>query len=174
MFSLKDGRVVSNTNKQRKVRCNMSKGKSKVETVVESAVVNPVVVASIPAATEVKDGRGAKKGVPHITNKVLAMDEAGREKWLAEKCDTDEIRNEVRSRLAHITAHGRATAAKGKTIDYASLFAGRDYDELVKVMDVLKVAIEDSKIEAQKNLEAIIAKAEQEKLRLQEKFAVKA
>jgi hypothetical protein len=40
-------------------------------------------------------------------------------------------------------------------------------------MDVLKVAIEDSKVEAQKNLEAIIAKAEQEKLRLQEKFSAK-
>jgi hypothetical protein len=76
----------------------MSK-KSKVETVVE----NPVVVTSIPTATvEVKDGRGAKKGVPHITSKILMMDEAGREKWLTEKCGTDEIRNEVRDRLKDI------------------------------------------------------------------------
>jgi hypothetical protein len=149
----------------------MSKGKSKVETVVESAVVNPVVVASIPA---VKDGRGAKKGVPHITTKVLQMDEAGREKWLSEKCDTEEIRNEVRARLAHITANGRAPAAKGKTIDYTSLFAGRDYDELVKAMDILKVAIENSMVDAQKKMDDIIAKAEQEKIRLKEKFAVKA
>jgi hypothetical protein len=137
----------------------MSKGNGKVETVVESAVV--------------KDSRGAKKGVPHITNKVLMMDEAGREKWLTEKCETVEIRNEVRARLAHITAHGRATAVKGKAIDYASLFAGRDYDELVKAMDILKVAIENSKIDAAKKLEEIIAKAEQEKIKLQEKFAVK-
>jgi hypothetical protein len=152
----------------------MSK-KSKVETVVENpVVVNPVVVTAIPAATvEAKDGRGAKKGVPHITAKILQMNEAGREEWLTKKCDTEEIRNEVRARLNDILKNGRTTTAKGKTIDYASLFAGRDYDELVKAMDVLKVAIEDSKVEAQKNLEAIIAKAEQEKLRLQEKFSAK-
>jgi len=135
----------------------MSKGNGKVETVVE-----------------VKDGRGAKAGVPHITNKVLAMDEAGREKWLTEKCSTNEIRDEVRSRLAHITAHGRATAVKGKAIDYASLFAGKDYDELTKVMELLKTAIENSKLDAAKKLEEIIEKAEQEKIRLQEKFGVKA
>jgi sulfite reductase beta subunit-like hemoprotein len=148
----------------------MSK-KSKVETVVE----NPVVVASIPAATvEVKDGRGAKKGVPHITDKVLQMDEAGREKWLTEKCGTEEIKTEVRNRLNDILKNGRTATTKGKTIDYASLFAGRDYDELVAAMGVLNVAIENSKVEAAKRLEEIIAKAEQEKLRLQEKFGVKA
>jgi hypothetical protein len=146
----------------------MSKGNGKVEMSVVGAKVETVVESAV-----VKDGRGAKKGVPHITNKILAMDEAGREKWLTEKCETDEIRDEVRARLAHITAHGRATAVKGKAIDYASLFAGRDYDELVKAMDILKVAIENSKLDAAKRLEEIIEKAEQEKIRLQEKFGVK-
>jgi ribosomal protein L32E len=102
------------------------------------------------------------------------MDAAGREKWLNEKCSTNEIRDEVRARLAHITAHGRATAVKGKAIDYASLFAGKDYDELTKVMELLKTAIENSKLDAAKKLEEIIEKAEQEKIRLQEKFGVKA
>lgn len=152
----------------------MSKKNGKVEVVVES----PVVVPAVPVtAVEVKkDNRGAKAGVPHITTKVLAMDEAKREEWLKEKCGTPEIMDEVRSRLAHITAHGRAPAAKGKVIDYAGLFAGRDYDELVAAMGILKTAIENAKVEAAKKLEEIIAKAEQEKLRLQEKFgtAVKA
>lgn len=147
----------------------MSKGNGKVEMAVVGAKVETVVESEV-----VKDGRGAKAGVPHITNKVLAMDAAGREKWLTEKCGTDEIRDEVRSRLAHITAHGRATAVKGKAIDYASLFAGKDYDELTKVMELLKTAIENSKIDAAKKLEEIIEKAEQEKIRLQEKFGVKA
>jgi hypothetical protein len=145
----------------------MSKKNCKVETVVE----NPVVVTAIPTATvEVKDGRGAKKGVPHITDKILQMDEAGREKWLTEKCGTDEIRNEVRNRLNDILKNGRTAKSTGKAIDYASLFAGRDYDELVAAMDVLKVAIENSKLDAAKKMDEIIAKATQEKIRLQEKF----
>ncbi len=150
----------------------MSKKNGKVETVVENPVVVESAVVENPAV--VKDGRGAKKGIPHITDKILNMDEAGREKWLNEKCSTEEIKTEVRNRLNDILKNGRTATAKGKTIDYASLFAGRDYDELVKAMDVLKTAIENSKLEAAKRLEEIIAKAEQEKLRLQEKFGVKA
>jgi len=96
MFSLK-GKVVSKTQHKGKVRCNMSKVNGKVEMAVVGAKVETVVESAV-----VKDGRGAKAGVPHITNKVLAMDAAGREKWLNEKCGTDEIRDEVRSRLAHI------------------------------------------------------------------------
>ena len=150
----------------------MSKKDGKVTIATVVTGVAPVVAEVV----EVKDGRGAKMGVPHITNKILAMSSENQEKWLDEKCATDEVRNEVRARLASIIANGRTTTATGKVIDYASLFAGRDYDELTAAMMVLNAAIETSKVEAQKNLEAIIAKCESEKIRLQEKFgtAVKA
>ena len=144
----------------------MKNGKVTVTGVTSSAVVAPVVA---PVA-EVKDGRGAKMGVPHITNKILAMSKENQEKWLDDKCATDEVRKEVSERLASIIANGRTVTVKGKAIDYASLFNGRDFDELTAAMVVLNAAIETSKVEAQKNLEAIIAKCESEKIRLQEKF----
>ena len=84
-----------------------------IVTGATSSVVAPVV--------EVKDNRGAKMGVPHITNKILAMSSENQEKWLTEKCATDEVRNEVRARLASIIANGRTATVKGKAIDYASL-----------------------------------------------------
>ena len=99
-----------------------------------------------------KSNKGAKVGVPHITNKVLMMDEAGREAWLTEKCGTDEIRNEVRTRLNDILKNGRTTTAKGKTIDYASLFAGRDYDELQTAEKFLQTAKQNAKQEEIKKL----------------------
>ena len=151
--------------------------KDSIAAVVTGATVKSSVVAPVAdVVVEVKDGRGAKVGVPHITNKILAMSKENQEKWLNDKCATPEIRKEVSERLASIIANGRTTTATGKVIDYASLFAGRDYDELKAAMVVLETAIETSKVEAQKSLEAIIAKCESEKIRLQEKFgtAVKA
>ena len=142
----------------------------KADVVVSDAVA-PVVAPVVAEAK--KDGRGAKMGVPHITDKVIQMTPAEREVWLDTKCGTPEIRKEVSARLTDILTNGKNHTTGKKAPDYASLFAGRDYDELVKAMDVLKTAIENSKVEAQKNLEAIIAKAEQEKLRLQEKFSAK-
>ena len=154
----------------------MKNGKVTIATVVTGVTSSAVVAPVVAPVVEVKDGRGAKVGVPHITNKILAMSKENQEKWLNEKCGTPEIRKEVAERLASIIANGRTTTATGKAIDYASLFAGRDYDELKAAMVVLETAIEASKVEAQKSLEAIIAKCESEKIRLQEKFgtAVKA
>lgn len=97
------------------------------------------------------NNRGAKVGVPHITNKVLQMDEKGREAWLAEKCSTDEIRNEVRTRLNDILANGRPS--KEKTIDYASLFKGRTYGELQTAEKFLQTAKEEAKKEEIKKLQ---------------------
>ena len=119
----------------------------KNEGKVTAAVVESPVVVS--AASESKtDNRGAKKGVPHITAKVLNMTESEREAWLNEKCGTPEIRKEVSDRLNDILKNGRTTTSKGKVIDYASLFAGRDCDELVAAMNVLETAIENAKVEA--------------------------
>ena len=142
----------------------MSKKNGTIAAVVTgatSSVVAPVV--------EVKDGRGAKFGVPHITNKILAMSKENQEKWLTDKCATPEIRKDVSDRLTNILTNGKTTT-KGKALDYASLFAGRDYDELTQAMVVLNAAIETSKVEAQKQIEELIAKFESEKIRLQEKF----
>ena len=97
-----------------------------------------------------KSNKGAKVGVPHITNKVLQMDEAGREAWLTEKCGTDEIRNEVRTRLNDILANGRPS--KEKAIDYASLFSGRSYDELQTAEKFLQTAKQNAKQEEIKKL----------------------
>ena len=152
----------------------MSKKDGKVTIATVVTGVAPVVAPVVAEVVEVKDGRGAKFGVPHITNKILSMSKENQEKWLDEKCATPEVRKEVSDRLASIIANGRTTTATGKVIDYASLFAGRDYDELVAAMGVLNTAIETSKVEARKSLEAIIAKCESEKIRLQEKFGVKA
>jgi hypothetical protein len=121
MSSLKG--TVNTNNKQGKVRCNMAKK---------------------------NNNRGAKVGVPHITNKVLQMDEKGREAWLTEKCGTDEIRNEVRTRLNDILANGRPS--KDKPIDYASLFAGRSYDELQTAEKFLQTAKQNAKQEEIKKL----------------------
>ncbi len=98
-----------------------------------------------------KSNKGAKVGVPHITNKVLQMDEAGREAWLTEKCGTDEIRNEVRARLNDILKNGKSQ--KAKVIDYASLFSGRSYEELQTAEKFLQTAKQNAKQEEIKKLQ---------------------
>jgi hypothetical protein len=143
-----------------------NEGKVVVSDVV-SAVVAPVVV-------EVKDGRGAKMGVPHITNKILAMSKENQEKWLTDKCATDEVRNEVRARLASIIANGRTATVKGKATDYASLFNGRDYDELTAAMVVLNTAIETALTEKEKQTVDLMNKFEQELVKIRQQKLVKA
>ena len=147
----------------------MSKKNGTIAAVVTSSVVAPVVVAEVK-----KDGRGAKFGVPHITDKVIQMTPEQREVWLNDKCGTPEIRKEVSERLANILTNGKNHTTGKKALDYASLFTGRDYDELVAAKTVLETAIEASKVIAQKNLEEMIAKLESEKVKLSEKFGVKA
>ena len=150
----------------------MKNGKVTIATVVTGATSSVVAPVVAPVA-EVKDGRGAKFGVPHITDKILAMSKENQEKWLTEKCATPEVRKEVSARLTDILTNGKTTT-KGKAIDYASIFAGRDYDELVAAKTVLETAIETSKVVAQKQIEEMIAKLESEKVKLSEKFGVKA
>jgi len=156
-------REVSKTNKEGD--SVMSKKNGTIAAVVTGATSSVVA----PVVAPVKDGRGAKFGVPHITNKILAMSKENQEKWLTDKCATPEIRKDVSDRLTNILTNGKTTT-KGKALDYASLFAGRDYDELTAAVAVLNAAIETSKIEAQKQIEELIAKFESEKIRLQEKF----
>ena len=146
----------------------MSKKNGTIAAVVTSSVVVAPVVAEVK-----KDGRGAKFGVPHITDKILNMTIDQREAWLTEKCATAEIRKDVSDRLTNILTNGK-NHTTGKKPDYASLFAGRDYDELVAAKTVLETAIETSKVVAQKQIEEMIAKLESEKVKLSEKFGVKA
>jgi len=94
------------------------------------------------------DGRGAKKGKPHITKNVIAMDEADRDAWLA-KCP-DAFRDEVRAKLADVLANGRSV--KGKATDYASLFNGKSYDELQTAEKFLQTAKENAKKDEIKRL----------------------
>ena len=96
------------------------------------------------------DGRGAKVGVPHITGKILAMDEAGRDAWLA-KCP-DAFRDEVRARLTDVLANGRVKGST-KATDYASLFNGKSYDELQTAEKFLQTAKENAKKDEFKRLQ---------------------
>jgi hypothetical protein len=150
---------------------------SAVVSAVVAPVVSDVVVADVvvtPVIEAKKDGRGAKFGVPHITDKVIQMTPEQREAWLTEKCATPEIRKDVSDRLTNILTNGKNTTKGTKAPDYASIFAGRDYDELVAAKIVLETAIEASKEVARMELEKIIAKCESEKIRLQEKFGTAA
>ena len=87
------------------------------------------------------DGRGAKAGVPHITNKVIAMDESGREAWLS-KCP-DAVRDVVRARLADVLANGRSV--KGKATDWECFFNGMTYKEIQTAEKFLQTAKENAK-----------------------------
>ncbi len=143
----------------------------KADVVVSDAVA-PVVAKVVAEAK--KDGRGAKMGVPHITDKVIQMTPEQREVCLNEKCGTPEISKDVSARLTDILTNGKNHTTGKKAPDYASLFAGRDYDELTAAKKVLETAIEASKVVAQNKIEEMIAKLESEKVKLSEKFGVKA
>ena len=142
------------------------KNEGKVTAVKADVVVSDVVT---PVVAPVKDGRGAKFGVPHITDKVIQMTPEQREVWL-NKCGTPEIRKDVSDRLTNILTNGRTTAAKSKPLD-ASILAGRTSEELEAFQIVIDKAIEESKelvkINAKAELEKLLVKFDQEKIRLQ-------
>ena len=131
----------------------------------KNGTIAPVVVAEVK-----KDGRGAKFGVPHITDKVIQMTPEQREVWLNEKCGTPEIRKDVSDRLTNILTNGKTTATKSKPLD-ASILAGRTSEELEAFQIVIDKAIEESKelvkINAKAELEKLLVKFDQEKIRLQ-------
>ena len=102
--------------------------------------------------------RKSTAGIPRVTNKVLAMDEAARKEWL------DKVpaahKDEVEKRLNDALAGGR----KGKTkkIDLSTIFNGRSVEELTEAQNALNTALaaaaETAEAEAEAELEKLQAK----------------
>ena len=111
-----------------------------------------------------KTVRKSTAGVPRVTDKVLALDEAGRSKWLAEKCGSlnAEQKAEVEKRLAEAVAGGR----KVKTVNLTTIFTGRSVAELTEAQTALTAALAAAAEAEEENLNRIIAKAEQQKAAL--------
>jgi len=107
--------------------------------------------------TTVAKVRKSTKGIPRVTNKVLAMDETARKEWL------DKVpaahKDEVEKRLNDLLKDGR----KGKTkkIDL-TIFNGRSVAELqdaqVALNAALAAASETEEAEAEAELEKLQAK----------------
>jgi hypothetical protein len=102
--------------------------------------------------------RKSTAGIPRVTNKVLAMDEAARKEWL------DKVpaahKGEVEKRLNDLLKDGR----KGKTkkIDFTTIFNGRTVEELTEAQNALNAALaaasETEEAEAEAELEKLRAK----------------
>lgn len=107
--------------------------------------------------------RKSTKGVPRITDKILAMDEAGRAKWLADATEAGKLSAtvvaEIQARLVTALAGGRTP----KKVNFAAAFTGRTYAELVVVQGELTAALKAASVEEEETLNRIIAKAEQQK-----------
>lgn len=112
--------------------------------------------AAVTAAVAVK-ARKSTKGVPRVTDKVVAMDEAGRKAWLSEKCAncTDAQRKEVEARLTAALTGER----KVKAVNFATIFKGRTVEELTAAQTALTTALAEAAVDEENRLNAIVAKA---------------
>ena len=110
--------------------------------------------AAVTAAVAVK-ARKSTKGVPRVTDKVVAMDEAGRKAWLAEKGAnlTDAQRKEVEARLMAALSGER----KVKAVNFATIFNGRTVEELTAAQAALTVALSTAEEAETVKLNAIVA-----------------
>lgn len=97
--------------------------------------------------------RKSTKGIPRVTDKVLALDEAGRKEWLAKV--PANVRAEVEKRLTEALAAGR----KPKAINWKTIFQGRPVTELTEAQTELTAAMGTAAVEAEAEQEKIIAKA---------------
>ena len=111
-------------------------------------------------------------GIPRVTDKVLALDEAGRAAWLAEKTKglSAAIVAEVKTRLDEALAGGRTP----KKVNFKAAFMGRPYAELIQVRSDLNEAIKESAKVEEDNLNKVIAQAEQQKKELADRKAAEA
>ena len=105
------------------------------------------------------------KGVPRITDKVIALDADGRVKWLADsKADakystcTAAQWAEVEKRLASAVAGER----QPRKIDFASAFKGRSIKELNEARQALDAAVIAAGSAEETKLNEILARAQQE------------
>ena len=85
---------------------------------------NDGVVAGTTAVAKV---RKSTKGMPRITDKVIAMSETDRAAWLA-KVPAEHLAG-VEARLKDVLANGRTSTGKGHKVDFGKLFAGRTVAE---------------------------------------------
>ena len=106
-----------------------------------------------------KDGtlRKSTKGVPRVTDKILAMNEEERAAWL--ETVPAEHRAEVAARLETALTEGR----KPKKVDFGTVFNGRTVEELTAAQTALTSALADAAIAEEAKLNEIIAKATAQK-----------
>lgn len=107
------------------------------------------------------------KGIPRITSAILAMDEAGRAKWLNDLPSTlsDETKAEIKARM-ETALKGGTVKGKGKKVDFAALFSGKTVEELTEAQTALTAALESAETAKLNALTAIIEKADAELARL--------
>jgi len=112
------------------------------------------------------------KGIPRVTDKILAMDEAGRAAWLKEKTVglSAEVVAEIKSRMDSALAGDR----QPKKINFKAAFAGRAYAELEQIRIDLNAALVAAEQSEESRLNDIIAKAEQEKQKIAARKATEA
>jgi len=105
-----------------------------------------------------KDGtqRKSTKGVPRITDKVIAMDETSRKAWL-DKVPA-EHRKDVTERLEKAIANG----LKPRKVNFGTIFNGRTVEELTEAQTALTAALANASVteeaEAQAAMEKIQAR----------------
>ena len=102
--------------------------------------------------------RKSTKGIPRVTDKVLAMSETDRQAWLDEACKalSPEVKAEVAARLATALTEGR----KAKKVNFGTIFNGRSVAELTEAQTALTEAMKLAAVEGVKEQERIIAKAQ--------------
>jgi hypothetical protein len=119
-----------------------------------------------------KKVRKNTKGIPRVTDKVIAMSDADRAKWFAEKCAklNEAQKNEVQKRLETALSEGR----KPKKVNFVILFSGRTVAELKQASAALTVAMANAEKAEVETLNRIIAKAEAQKKILEDAAKEKA
>jgi hypothetical protein len=112
-----------------------------------------------------KKVRKSTKGIPRVTDKVIAMSDADRAKWFAEKCAklNEAQKNEIQARLTKAMSDGR----KPRKVNFATLFDGRPVAELIAAKEALTAAMANAEKAEVENLNRIIAKAEAQKKALE-------
>jgi hypothetical protein len=91
--------------------------------------------------------RKSTKGIPRITDKVLAMSDTDRAAWLS-KVPAEHLA-EVEGRLVEALKVGR----KAKTVDFSTVFNGRSVEELTAAQTALTAAIATAAVTAEADLE---------------------
>lgn len=102
-----------------------------------------------------KDGTAKKstKGIPRVTDKVLAGGDALAKYNKAVATLSPELQAECKARLATAQSEGR----KAKKVDFATVFNGRTIEDLTTAKTALDIALAAAAETAEKEAEAKIA-----------------